>query len=126
MSAPADDRINTAFVAKRRVAVPGADGAEALEAIRERLESCPGVMAVHRDGRRCRVRLTYDASQVGFDHLVSELAAAGYPVAGGVWSRLKRQWFSYLDDNARANAGGGKGACCSQPSDIYAARSRKR
>lgn len=126
MNAQAADHTNDAFVVTRKVAVPGASGAGASAAIRDRLEECPGVLAAKPDGARATVRITYDASQIGFGQLIDALAAAGYPSGSGVWTRLKRTWFCYLDSNARANAGGGKAACCSRPSDIYASRSRKQ
>ncbi|MGA7801776.1 MAG: hypothetical protein WCC36_13300 [Gammaproteobacteria bacterium] len=116
---------NAAFVVTRKVAVPGVGAPDAPDAIRSRLDACVGVLAVDTDGRYARVHITYDASQVGFDHLIGELEAAGYPVARDLWSRVKRTWFRYLDGNARANAGGGSAACCSRPSDVYATRSRR-
>lgn len=126
MSERAADDENAGSVVTRRVTVPGIGAPGAHDAIQEHLTGCAGVLVVRADIKRLRVRVTYDAARVGFGELMAQLEAAGYPAARDLWSRVKGHWFQYLDGNVRANAGGGGGACCSRPSDVYASRSRRQ
>jgi hypothetical protein len=125
MSERAADEGSSGWVVTRRVTVPGIGSPGAHDAIREHLGTCAGVLGVRSDAKRRRVHLTYDATRVGFGELMAHLESAGYPAARDLWNRVKRNWFQYLDGNVRANAGGGGGACCSRPSDVYASRSRR-
>ncbi len=94
---------------------------ESVPKIRGCLEELPGMeQLVFDDGRR-RLELTYDASLLGLPVIEQALADAGCSAADGRWSRMRRAWYRYLDENARANAMA-KGACCSNPEEVYAKR----
>jgi len=122
----AHNKLDSNFVVTRwlRAAAP-LDEAQASRAI-EAIVGLGGVAAVVAAGRRRnRLRVTYDASRVGFDALRKALQGAGVNPAPGSWSRLRSAWFTYLDTNAQANAGASGGSCCSNPSDVYASRKHK-
>ncbi len=93
---------------------------------RQKIEAClsglPGMQQVEMDLERRKVSLTYDAAKLSFWSIELALTEAGWPPANGRWTRMRYAWYRYLDENARANAETKGGACCSNPSDIYAKR----
>jgi len=99
-----------------------ADQARRLEDV---LQAIDGVHTVTPQGSRRRLRVSYDASRVGFGTLCRALSEAGQPTADGTLVRLRAAWFDYLDTNARANARAGGGACCSKPPPMYTSRKHK-
>jgi len=108
------------FSVHRTLSLPGmAD--DDVPRIQACLKELPGMQQVVFDVARKKIVLTYDASRLGFQRVEQALSDAGWPPAGGRWSRLRYAWYRYLDENARANAEA-KGACCSKPSDVYAKR----
>ena len=126
MNEQAHNKLDSNFVVTRwlRAAAP-LDEAQAQRAI-EAIVELDGVGAVVAPGgRHNRLRVTYDASRIGFDALRKVLQDAGVNPASGPWSRLRSAWFNYLDTNAQANAGSTGGNCCSNPSDVYASRKHK-
>lgn len=100
--------------------VPPANLAE----LAQRLVAEQGVLgaAPTHDGKG--IQVTYDAAFTDYGVLEQCAAAAGSPPPANAFSRLRSAWFCYLDQNARDNAGHGGGACCSQPTEIYANRRR--
>ena len=92
-----------------------------VEAIQACLKALPGMQQVVFDLGRRKLALTYDASRLGFWSIEQALTEAGWPPSRDRWARMRHAWYRYLDENARANAEA-KGACCSNPSDIYAKR----
>jgi len=98
------------------------DQARRLE---DALRAIDGVHVVAPEGSRRRLRVAYDTSRVGFGTLSRALTEAGQPPPSSTLVRLRAVWFDYLDTNARANAHAGGGACCSNPSNIYASRKHK-
>lgn len=126
MNEQAHNKLDSNFVVTRwlRAAAP-LDEAQAKRAI-EVIRALDGVGVVTATGgRRIRLRVTYDASRIGFGALRKALQGAGLSPATGSWSRLRSAWFNYLDTNAQANAGTSGGSCCSNPSDVYASRKHK-
>ncbi len=118
--------VDSGFVVTRRLraAVP-LEETQAKQAV-EVIGALEGVSAVVATGRRrSGLRVTYDASRIGFGALRKALQEAGLTPVSGPWSRLRAAWFNYLDTNARANAGTSGGSCCSSPSDVYASRKHK-
>ena len=112
------------FVVTRRVSLAN-PAEDVMQHVGEALESIDGVSSCRVDARRGRMEVTYDASRIGFAAIEQAVEGAGAPLARGGWARLKSAWFRYLDTNAKANAGGGAGACCSNPGDVYASRRHK-
>jgi len=108
------------FSVHRSLVLPGmAD--DDVPRIQACLNELPGMQQVVFDVGRRKIALTYDASRLGFWSIEQALTDAGWLLADDRWSRLRYAWYRYLDENARANAEA-KGACCSNPSDIYAKR----
>jgi len=113
---------NDAFVVQRSLRVSSVHPQNDVKALHHSLATKKGVKTVDIDTNRTRLRITYDAAQIGFDVIEKILANAGYPPDVSWWSRIKSGWYRYLDENARINAKSKGGACCSNPSDIYANR----
>jgi copper chaperone CopZ len=122
MSEKYQEKPNSAFVVHRSLPVPGVHDQGNVQTIHDCLGGLDGVQEVDVDSARKRVRVVYDAAQVGFEAIEKVLIDAGYPLADNWWVRFKSGWYRYLDENARANAQSKGGACCSNPSDIYAKR----
>ncbi len=108
------------FSVHRSLVLPGMSDSN-VQQIQACLTELPGMQQVVIDVGRRKIALTYDASRLGFWSIEQALAEAGWQSADDRWSRLRYAWYRYLDENARANAEA-KGACCSNPSDIYARR----
>lgn len=113
---------NDAFVVSRKLLVPGLRDETCAQTIRECLGEMTGVLDVKTYLINQRVRISYDAAQIGFNVIQEELTDSGYPLADNRWGRFKYAWYRYLDENAKANAESSGEACCSNPSDIYARR----
>jgi len=96
-------------------------GDDDVEKIQACLKALPGMQQVVFDPGRRKLALTYDASRLGFWSIEQALTEAGWPPSRDRWARMRYAWYRYLDENARANAEA-RGACCSNPSDIYAKR----
>jgi len=108
------------FSVHRSLVLPGmAD--DDVRNIQTCLNELPGMQQVVFDVGRRKIVLTYDASRLGFWSIEQALTDAGWPPAVGRWARMRHACYRYLDENARTNAEA-KGACCSNPSDIYAKR----
>ncbi len=66
-----------------------------------------------------RLRISYDASFIGIRDIESLLDELGIARAESFWWRAKSAWYSYVDENAQANACSTGGACCSRPPSAY-------
>ena len=113
---------NDAFVVHRKISIPAIKGKDCILIIRELFSGINGIQKFRINVDKKNIHMTYDASQIGFGDIERLLREYGYPVSGSWWSRHKSGWYRYLDENARANAQSKGGACCSNPSDIYAKR----
>lgn len=108
------------FLLHRSLVLPGM-AADDVDTIQACLKALPGMQQVVFDIGRQKVLLTYDASLLGFWTIEQVLTEAGWPPLKSRWARMRYAWYRYLDENARANAEA-RGACCSNPSDVYAKR----
>jgi hypothetical protein len=111
-----------AFVVHRSLRMKGAQDDNSMQVICDRLGSLEGMQKLEVGPGRGKITITYNAAQLGFADIEKNLVDIGYPSALGWWSRFKASWYRYLDENAQANAKSKGGACCSNPSDIYAKR----
>jgi len=116
------DEVSDAFVVYRSLRIQGVHHQNDAQILQQCLAKQKGVKNVDVDVKRARLKITYDASQVGFGAIERALTDTGYPPEINWWSGLKSGWYRYLDENAQANAKSKGGACCSNPSDIYANR----
>lgn len=116
------DEVSDAFMVHRSLRMQGVHHQNDAQILQQCLVKQKGVKNVDIDVKRARLKITYDASQVGFGAIERALADTGYPPETNWWSRLKSGWYRYLDENAQANAKTKGGACCGNPSDIYANR----
>jgi hypothetical protein len=116
------DKPDDAFVVHRSLRVKAAHDDNSMQMICDRLAPLEGMQKTEIDSGREKISITYNAAQLGFAEIEKTLVDAGYPSAVGWWSRFKAGWYRYLDENAQTNAKSKGGACCSNPSDIYAKR----
>ena len=79
------------------------------------VDTLPGVRQAEVDLSHHRLLVCYDASLIDFQRIKTELEAAGYPTAADHWSRLREQWYRFVDTNMRENAHAPPPACCSKP-----------
>jgi len=111
-----------AFVVHRLLRIRGAQDDNSMGIIGDRLGALEGMQKVEPGPGREKITITYNAAQLGFAEIEKNLVDIGYPSAVGWWSRFKSGWYRYLDENAQTNAKSKGGACCNNPSDIYANR----
>lgn len=72
-----------------------------------------------RAGPKNQLYISYDNSRIGIRDIETVLDEAGVVRATGYWCQFKSMWYGYLDDNAKASAHSGGGACCNRPPSPY-------
>lgn len=115
-----ENKFNDAFVMRRKLAIPTIQGIDSTQVINKSFADGVGEVVVGTDSKK--IWITYDASQIGFGVIENILSDCGFPVSDSWWSRYKCNWYRYQDENALANSTSRGGACCSNPSDLYARR----
>ena len=113
---------NSAFVARRKVSVLGVHDRNSLKVICEQLSDMSGIQSIEQELDNNRIVVVYDTAKIGFNVIEKAFSDAGYSLLNNRWERFKYAWYRYLDENAKANAESKDGACCSNPSYIYAKR----
>lgn len=121
------DTISTSepYVVKRNISFVPLNGGQQLSDLLAALAARQGMIDVSADPRRSRLRIRYDVKQLLFDDVVQILSSHGLAISTDRWMRLKGNWYRMLDENARGNANSKGGACCSNPTEIYARRNRR-
>lgn len=102
-----------AFDVERKIPVAAGAMGPLQEAVRQ-LRAMEPVSEAQVD-KQGRLRVAYDASRIGMSDIEALLDQSGIARATGFWPKLKLAWYRYLDENARANARSGGGACCNRP-----------
>ncbi len=113
---------NDAFVVHRSVRLK--DAPEKPRELLDLLLKSDAVRAADLDVKARLLRISYDASACIFSDVQKLLEETGNPISEHWWEKVKVGWYQYLDENAQANAKSKGGACCSNPSDIYANRKK--
>jgi hypothetical protein len=91
--------------------------AEQLQEAARKLRAIEGVIDAQVD-EEGTIRVSYTASRTGLRDIEVFLDKSGIARTGGLWSKLKLAWYRFLDENAKANAGSGGGACCNRPPPV--------
>lgn len=125
MSEVRDRKLSEAFTVTCAFRISAPVTPEQAERIAHSLLEVDGIGEVRIQPGAPQVRVTYDASRIGFGQIEQMLADWGFPPAGQWWQRARRAWYGFLDENARDNARAGSGSCCSKPTDIYTSRKRR-
>ena len=114
------------LLVRRTLKIPDLSDKEAVQRVVETLGALEAVELVDINVVRGQLQVTYDAQKMEFPALAETLKQAGYPLAKGLWQWVKGGWYAYIDATAKANARAhcAGGACCSNPSEIYARRHR--
>jgi copper chaperone len=120
MSTNSHTDTNTAFITHRALLVPGMTCENCERTIINTLGALNGVVEVTTNLPRKKVKITYDASTVGFDTLAQAFANMGYPLEDNLWARFRYALYRFTDGNAFDNARIPTSPCCSNPKGIYA------
>lgn len=75
-------------------------------------------------GPQNNLNISYDTSCIGIRDIETVLDAADIVRAPGYWWKLKSMWYGYLDENSKANAHAGGGACCNRPPSAFSRRTK--
>jgi len=94
--------------------VPALAHAADVAAVEKALRELPGLLKSHADLRHRRVQVLYDITSCDYRDVESTLEAAGFPVKQTPWTRLKRNWYQYLDATGRENAAAPTPPCCNR------------
>jgi hypothetical protein len=113
MVADRSGQLNKAFTVTRTIPLSDEDVGAIQRAV-DSLKRIEPIEYVEATGKS-RLRLRYDASCVGFREIEHLLDDAQVSRPSSLWWRFKSGWYAFLDQNARSNARGGDGACCSRP-----------
>jgi copper chaperone len=120
MNANSHAHTNTAFITHRTLLVPGMTCENCERTLIDTLGALEGVQEVTTNLQRKKVKITYDASIVGFDTLAQAFANKGYPLEDNLWARFRYALYRFTDGNAYDNAKTPASPCCSNPKGIYA------
>lgn len=97
----------------RTVHVQGMTCEGCEQTIERGLGELSGVQEVHADHRRGIVDIIYDLEQLTLDEVERRVENLGYRPDGGFWSKVKRGWFHFTEDNERGNLKAKPSPCCS-------------
>lgn len=114
-----DTTQNEAFVVNRTLQVPDLATNQDADFLIGSLEGVDGVMNVTMDPGTHKLRVTYDETRITFTAIENLLTERGYPLSNSRWSRLKRAYYRFTDENVQDSAAKPSGACCSHPRGIY-------
>ncbi len=84
-------------------------------AIERALQQKPGIIRLQTDVKKKRLRIIYDVTVADLATIVDLLEGAGFPPENNWQWRLKYNWYTYLDENAKANAKAPAPPCCNKP-----------
>ena len=76
-----------------------------------------GVQEVHADRRTGTVDIAYDLEKRTLLDLEREIESLGYHLDDGFWTRAKRGWFHFTEENERGNMQAKPSPCCSNALD---------
>jgi hypothetical protein len=98
----------------RRIRVVAPAGAEWKNRVRGALLNRPGVSRIdtHEDGT---VELRYDLMKIRLERIEEVIESLGYPLRQGSWSRLRRRFIHYTEQNERENITAPEAPCCFDP-----------
>jgi len=99
---------------RRRIKIPGLVNPEDARVIEEALINLPGFRETRVNSTRRLIDIRYDVTQTYYPSLLKILDDAGYPPSRSWWSRCKRSWFAFTEDNMRQNAKAPP-PCCNKP-----------
>lgn len=113
---------NDGYLVRRSISLPAVSDPRIGAEVQAELSGLVGMADVRVEGRRKKVCIIYDASQLSFGQVERTLAQAGYPTSTGHWSRIKAAWYRWVDETTRANASAPEAACCNNPPKVPASR----
>ena len=94
--------------------------------IERRLGELPGVQEVHADHRKGIVDIAYDLEQLTLREVERKVEDLGYRPGDGFWSKAKRGWLHYTEDNERGNLKAKPSPCCSHALEEIQRKKRER
>lgn len=114
-----DKKVNEAFVVERMLLIPGQTTDQDTATLKNILAKLDGILNVIFDSGSQKLRVMYDATQINYIAIEKFVGDAGYPLSDSRWSRLKRAYYHFTDENVQSNAAKSASACCSHPQGIY-------
>ena len=100
---------------RRKISLPSLRHAADGLAVERAIGEMPGVLGVAADAERRRLVVRYNASRQNYRNILETAEKTGFPALDTWWSRFKRNWYRFTDENARDNAKAPPPACCSKP-----------
>lgn len=100
---------------KRRIKLPRPVNTEDAQAIESALNALPGLRETVVDPHRHSIHVTYDVSQADYQMLSKAIGGTGYSPTKSWWSRCRRSWFAFTENNIRENAKAPPSPCCNKP-----------
>lgn len=84
----------------------------------DHLVDLPGVLKVSLDSHHGKIDLSYDLEKINFKTIIKALTTVGYNAPTSIWTRLKRGWVFYTEENELDNYNTPAQPCCSHPDEI--------
>jgi hypothetical protein len=100
---------------RRRIKLAGPVDPEEARVIEEALVNLPGLRQARVNSKRRLVDIRYDVALTDYLSLLKILEEVGYPSLRSWWSRCKRGWFAFTEENMRQNAKAPPPPCCNKP-----------
>lgn len=110
--------INNAFIVKRKITIPRLVTDQDVMALQACFDGVEGVLEVETDQASHQLSVIYDETGIDFGIIENIIAEAGFPASDTVWSRLKRAYYRFTDENVQGHKEGSS-SCCSHPQGIY-------
>lgn len=88
---------------QRTLNVAGMTGAGCERRIESALMALPGVSGADATAEDGRILVEYDLLKVNLREVEQSLAQAGYPLSGGLLTRLKRNFLHDMEENEKSN-----------------------
>jgi len=115
---------STDEIVSRRMMLPDLRCGHCETVVRDALDSLDGMVEVSVDLASKCVIVRYDVVQLDYVKIENTLRDIGYPPANNIWNRLRASWYSFLDDNIKANATAESKPCCHNTSGLFAGRKK--
>ena len=96
----------------RKILLPTQDNPATACSILQQLDA---VKSVRELAKNTAIEVEYDQCQTSYASLLALLNEQGVEVKGGWMSKLRAQWYDYIDTTARENAAAPPAACCNKP-----------
>lgn len=105
------------LIKKRKFAVVGITGQEAVNNIIESLNQKTGIIEVDVDDQKRFVRIKYDLMKINFETIERSIKELGFGLSHRLKEKFKRGMAKFTEQNELDNIAAPPSSCCSDPKE---------